>query len=217
MKRRAIPWSDYFLLDVNGAVRLLILSDAVWGGAIGMLGPIFALFIEDFIVGATAATAGTAAAIYLVTKSLAQIPAASIIDKIRGEKDDYYLLVWGSIIAAAIPILYLFVNTPMQLFAVQFFYGLVMAITFPSYMAIFTRHIDKGKEGTEWGVYYTITDLSAAVTASVGGYIAATSGFRPLIVVVTLLSILGVLLLIFLRPYLQLEAPRRRKRRRRRS
>jgi len=201
--KRSRPLREYFLLDMNTVVRMLILSDVVWGGATGLLGPIFAIFIVDFIEGASIAVAGVATSVYLITKSVAQIPAASVVDKIRGEKDDFWILFTGSVAAAIVPIFYLIINTPLQLYIIQFVYGLIIAFTYPSYMAIFTRHVDQDKVGTEWGIYFTLNDFSAAVAASIGGVIAQTIGFHALIVGVVFVSILGVLLLFPLKPYMR--------------
>ena len=49
--KRAIPFRQFFMSDMNPVIRFLILSDVVWEGARGLLGPIFALFIVDFIEG----------------------------------------------------------------------------------------------------------------------------------------------------------------------
>ncbi|HBK33865.1 TPA: hypothetical protein DEP34_02820 [Candidatus Uhrbacteria bacterium] len=204
MKSHHVPFRHYFLLNINFVIRMLILSDVIWGGAIGLLGPIFAIFIVDFIEGGNAAVAGVATAIYLVIKSVMQIPAASIIDKIRGEKDDFWILFIGSILGAFIPLLYLVIHTPVQLYLVEAFYGLVIAFTFPSYMAIYTRHIDKEKEATSWGMYFTLNDFSAAIAASIGGIVAELVGFQPLIIGVVFFSILGVLLIFPIRPYMRM-------------
>lgn len=194
----------YFLQDVNPVVRFLILSDMIFVGASGLLGPIFALFIENFIEGGNEAVAGLAVGIFLITKSVFQIPIAHIIDKIRGEKDDFWVLVIFTALAALVPVLYLFVNTPLELYFVQFLLGLFTALTFPTYMAIFTRHIDKEKEGTEWGVYFTLTDLASAALAALGGYIASVNGFRPLIVAVAAMGFVGAMFLIPIKPYIKL-------------
>src|SRR3989338_6672427 len=92
MKQRAAKLEHYFLKDINPVIRFLIISDTVIIGAAGLLGPIFALFITDFIQGGNEAVAGLAAGIYLFTKSILQIPVAHFIDRVRGEKDDFWLL-----------------------------------------------------------------------------------------------------------------------------
>lgn len=204
MRRRALQIEHYFLKDINPTIRFLIISDTVLTGAAGLLGPIFALFIENFIVGGNEAVAGLAAGIYLFTRGILQIPIAHIIDKIRGEKDDFWLMFIFTILIAVTPLLYLVISTPLQLYAVQFILGLFTAFTYPSYMAIFTRHIDPKKEGTEWGVYFTLTDFSSAALSAVGGYVAVSEGFKSLIVAVVVMSIVGAFLLWPIKPYIKL-------------
>jgi len=203
MKKRSAKLEHYFLKDINPVIRLLIISDTILVGAAGLLGPIFALFIEDFIQGGDAAVAGLAAGIYLFTKSVLQIPIAHFIDRIRGEKDDFWLMFIFTILIAFIPLLYLVIDTPLQLYIVQFILGIFTAFTFPTYMALFTRHIDKEKEGTEWGIYFTLTDLTSALLAIAGGYIATTQGFPVLIIAVVIVSFIGALLLWPIRSYIR--------------
>jgi MFS family permease len=203
MGKRTTAIKSYFLKDMNPVIRFLIISDTVIIGAAGLLGPIFAIFIEDYIKGGNAAVAGTAAAIYLFTKSVLQIPIAHLIDRIRGEKDDFWLMFVFTIMIAFIPLLYLVIKTPLQLYLVQFALGFFTAFTFPTYMAIFTRHIDKAKEGTEWGVYFTLTDLTSAALAAVGGYVASVQGFPTLIIIVVFVSLIGALLLWPVRHYMK--------------
>jgi MFS family permease len=194
--------NSYFLGDINPVIRFLIVSDTVITGGTGLLVPIFALFIEDKIFGGDPAVIGLAAAIYLFTKSLLQIPIAHLIDRIKGESDDYWILVVFTLVIAVMPLLYLMIDTPMQLYAVQFVLGLATAFTFPTYMALFTRHIDKDKEGTEWGVYFTLTDITGAAFAAIGGYVAATQGFPTLIIGVVVISVIGSLMLLPIRNYI---------------
>src|SRR3989344_7725645 len=203
MKQRSIKLRHYFLKDINPVIRLLIISDTILMGATGLLGPIFALFVEDFIQGGDAAVAGLAAGIYLFTKSVLQIPIAHFIDRIRGEKDDFWIMLIFTILIAFIPLLYLVISTPLHLYIVQFILGLFTAFTFPTYMAIFTRHIDKKREGTEWGVYFTLTDITSAALAIIGGYVATVQGFPTLIVVVVVISFIGSLLLWPIKPYIK--------------
>lgn len=203
MPKRSTSLQHYFLKDVNPVVRLLIISDTVVIGAAGLLGPIFALFIEDYIIGGNEAVAGLAAGIYLFTKSILQVPIAHVIDKIRGERDDFWLMLVCSILIALIPLLYLVIDTPLQLYFVQFILGIFTAFTFPTYMAIFTRHIDRAKEGMEWGIYFTLTDLTSAALAALGGYLASSYGFPILIGAVVCMSVVGSLLLLPIKPYIK--------------
>lgn len=199
MKTRARRKQDLFLQSINPIIKLMILSDVLIVGAAGMLAPLFALFIEDFIVGGDALVVSVAMSCFLLSRSLLQIPVATFIDRVKGEKDDYLFLLIFSFLSAALPLLYLLITTPLQLYLVQILLGLASAASYPSYMAIFTRHVDAHKEGTEWGIYYTMTDLGSAALAIIGGYIAEFFGFRSLILTVSILSILGTAFLIPIR------------------
>lgn len=203
MHKHVVPVRVSLYFNMNTVIRFLILSDMVFIGSLGLIGPIFALFVVDVVEGGNAAVAGSAAAVFLITKGILQIPIASFIDRIRGEKDDFWLLFFGTIVAAVIPLFYLLISTPGHLYLVQFFYGLAVAVTVPSYMAIYTRHIDKNKVGTEWGIYFTLTNFMSALTAALGGILADTIGFRPLIVVVVCLSMAAALAILPIRPYMK--------------
>ena len=208
MHKRAIKLRHYFLQDINPVVRFLILSDTIFSGATGLLGPIFALFIADFIQGGNEAVAGMAAGIYMFTRGLLQIPFAHIMDRIRGERDDFWFMFVFSALIGVLPLLYLVIDTPLELYLIQAIMGLCTAFTYPSFMAIMTRHVDKKKEGTEWGVYFTLVDFAGAIFAALGGYVAATEGFPMLIMTVVIINVLGAFMLWFVKPYIRF--PRKR-------
>lgn len=203
MSKRSIGIRYYFLKEINPLIRLLIMADILVVGGTAMLAPIFALFIEGYIKGGNEQVAGVSVALFLITKSIFQIPIAALLDRIRGEKDDFAVLVTFSLLMSLTPLLYLLISQPWQLYLVQILLGFFTAMTFPSFMAIFTRHIDKSQEGTEWGIYFTLSDLIAASLAAIGGYIAYTIGFHVLIVAVVIVSSVGSLMLLSIKPYIR--------------
>lgn len=199
MNKKYSGWQNYLMFNFSSVIRWMIISDLIVVGSYGLLGPIFAVFITDYIEGANIQVAGIAMTIFLITKSIAQIPLATVIDKIKGEKDDFWVVFIGSIIMSLIPLAYIFIHTVPQLYLVQAIYGAVTAATFPAYMAIFHRHLDKGKEGTELGVYYTLTDIGSAVTGAIGGSLAYYLGFKWVFILVMIFNLLGSLCLIFIK------------------
>ena len=199
MDGKRAGWRNYLMMNFNSVIRWLIISDLIVIGSYGLLAPIFAVFITDYIPGANIQVAGIAVTIFLITKSLAQIPIATVIDKIKGEKDDFWIVFVGSIAMSLIPLFYIFVRTVPQLYLIQAIYGVVTAATFPAYMAIFHRHLDKDKEGTELGVYYTLTDIGSAATGAIGGSLAYYLGFTWVFILVVVFNLLGSLALIFIK------------------
>lgn len=201
--QRSQPIRDYLLLTSHHPViRFLILGDVAYYAGAGLLGPIFALFIEDFVVGGSAEVAGIAAAVYLITKSIAQIPAGALVDKICGDRDDFWFMFGGLVVASLVPISYLFITTPLELYLAQFVLGLALAFNFPSFMALFTKYLADNKEATAWSVYFTTTDLALAAAAALGGYLATTVGFEAVIIALSAVGCMGALLLLPIRGHL---------------
>jgi len=85
------------LKGISRVIKILTLSDILMMGGFGLVSPIFAVFITDTISGGTLGVAGIAITIYLLTKSIGQLFAAEIIDKIKGEMDDFWSVSIGSI------------------------------------------------------------------------------------------------------------------------
>lgn len=181
---------------INPVIRVMVASDFLILFAFGLLGPIFAIFLLENIQGGSAEVAGFASMIWLVVRAIFQIPVASFMDRHRGERDDFWLVFFGSVGSSFIPIAYLFALLPIHIYAIQTVYGFLSALAYPSWMAIFTRHIDHRAEGFEWSIYNATTDIGMAVAAGIGGMVAVTFGFRTLFVAISLFSLVGSLLLL---------------------
>jgi MFS family permease len=180
---------------INPVVYFLTISDVMIMGGLALIMPIFAVFITGQVKGGSLEVVGIAEGIYLAMRSLCQIPFGRLIDRIKGEKDDFYVLLFGSLAISLIPLAYIFCDTPLKIYIVQFFYGIIAAAALPTWLAIFTRHIDKDREGLEWGLYQTFAGLSAAVCASLGGFLATQFGFKTLFITVSVFSFFGSLFL----------------------
>lgn len=183
---------------MNRIIRILTFSDLLILFGFGLISPVFAVFITGQIIGGTLAVAGTASAIYLFSKSLIQLVIARRIDKIDGERDDFYWLLLGSFLVSLAPFLYLLCQLPWHLYLIQLIYGIGAALAYPGWCSIFTRHIDNGREAFAWSLYATLTGIGAALAAYLGGIIADKYGFFILFYVVGILSILGSVSLIVL-------------------
>ncbi|MGA2418093.1 MAG: MFS transporter [Candidatus Staskawiczbacteria bacterium] len=187
---------------VNKIIKILITSDFFLNLGWGLLGPVFAIFIIQKITGdiaKAAEVAGFASLIYWITKSLLQIPIGHYLDKNRGEKDDFWSMFLGELIIAFVPIGYLFSYMPWHIYVLQIIYAIGMSLAIPAWSAIFTRHIDKGKEAVQWSMESTFLGIGAGIAGGLGGFIVSILGFKPLFIFVSLLNIFSVLLLLLIR------------------
>ena len=179
--------------------RYLILSDLIFYTGWGFITPIFAIFIIERIEGGNAIVAGFASAIYLIVMSILRIPIGIFLDSKPGEKDDYWFLVLGLLIAAMVPFGYIFVKFSWQIYLLQTIHAIGMAMTLSAWPAIFTRHIDKGKESTEWGLDATSVGLGGGISGAIGGWAVIQFGFNPVFVAAGIIGLVGVFLLLFLK------------------
>jgi len=184
---------------VNPIIKYLILSDLSFWTGWGLINPVFAIFIVDKIQGGSPFVAGMAAAIYWILKSMLRVPIGMFLDNLHGEKDDYLFLVLGLFIAALIPFGYLLAFLPWHIYLLQAIYAVGMAMTLSGWQAIFTRHIDKGKEATEWGLDATFLGFGVGISGAIGGWTVTKFGFTPVFITVGVFGIIGVIILLGLR------------------
>lgn len=181
----------FYHVKVNQVIQFMTYSDILLLTGWGLVLPIIAVFITDQIEDGSLVLAGIASTTYLLVKSVFQIPVARYIDLKKGEWDDFWIMVIGSLCISLAAFLYIFATLPIHVIAIQVIYGVGGALSFPSWQAIFTRHIDKSEEGLEWSLYFTATDLGGALAASIGGFVASFYGYRTLFVVVGIMSLVG--------------------------
>ncbi|KKQ23381.1 MAG: hypothetical protein A3G45_03195 [Candidatus Staskawiczbacteria bacterium RIFCSPLOWO2_12_FULL_37_15] len=188
---------------ISKIIKVLITSDFFLNLGWGLLSPIFALFVlQKITIGdpaKAAEVAGFSALAYWISKSLIEIPIGRFLDKHPGEKDDFWFMVIGLFIVGMVPIGYLFSTTPWQIYIFQIVHAVGMAMALPSWLAIFTRHIDKGKEAFEWSMETTSIGAGAGIAGGLGGIIASVLGFKILFIFVSVLTIFSAFLLLLVR------------------
>ncbi len=188
---------------MNKVIKTLIISDFFLYSGWGLFSPIFAIFIVQNIkvgsVSEAAKVAGFASFIYWISKSLLQIPISRYFDRRKGEKDDFWFMFFGGILATITPFGFLFSSLPWHIYLFQLVYALGMAFFIPGWSAIFTRHIDKGKEAFEWALDSTSLGIGAGITGMLGGLMAAFLGFKIIFVIVGLFYFFSTLLLLKIR------------------
>lgn len=185
---------------INRVVIILVTSDFILNCGWGLASPIFALFIAQKITGGDLSQAlgiaGLSAFFYWIPKSFLQIPIGKYLDRNHGEKDDFYFMIVGTFLTALVPLLYLVASLPWHIYVAQIIHSIAMSLVVPSWMAIFTRHIDKGKEALEWGLESTFIGVGAGVSAALGGIAASFFGFNVVFIFAGVLTVISASLLM---------------------
>jgi len=181
---------------VDKVVGVLVLSDVLITGSFGLIAPLFAIFIAQNIQGATLEVIGIFTAIYLLTKSLFQLVTTELIQKIKGEKDEFYFDFIGAFAASMVYLIFPLINTVPELYVASFILGISAALTYPSWSALFNNHI---KDTKTWGMYYTVLDCVLALAAMIGSMIAAAFSFDYLFLIIGCLGVAGSFILLIVK------------------
>lgn len=186
-------------LKINIVIKILILSDFVIWSASNLIAPVFAIYLTENINGGSIEVVGLAAMIYLIFKSIFEVPVGMWIDRTKSEKDDLYSALLGTILTGMVYALFPVITEVWQVYVLQAILGVSAALAFPGWYSIFTRHIDKKKEAFEWSLYDVMLGLGMAFTAAIGAFMANRFGFNTVFYIISIATILGAFCLFLIR------------------
>ncbi|MFH1611636.1 MAG: MFS transporter [Patescibacteria group bacterium] len=169
-------------LFFNKALRILLSTNAMILTAAAMLGPIYALFVER--VGGDLMDASIAGGIFAFVAGLTTLVSGKYSDKI---KENELIVVLGYVIMGVGFLLYFWVSSIVFLFIVQAIIGLGEAIYSPAFDAVYSKHLDGHKSGTQWGAWESMNYFTTAVGAVAGGGLVTLFGFQTLFVIMAML------------------------------
>jgi len=181
-------------LFFNKALRILLSTNAMILMAAAMLGPIYALFVEK--VGGDLMDASIAGSIFALVAGLTTLVSGKYSDKI---KENELIIVLGYIIMGIGFSLYFWVTSVIFLFIVQAVIGLGEAIYAPAFDAVYSKHMDKHKSGTQWGAWESMNYFTTAVGAVIGGGLVTLFGFQTLFVIMAILCFSSALYIYHLK------------------
>jgi len=169
-------------------LKILLLTSVLFFLAGGLLGPIYAVFVQE--IGGDLLTAGTAYSIFAIATGI----LIYLISKIENRMKHIEVFVTLGYGIKSIGFLgYLLITSPIHLFIVQIIMGIGEAILTPAYDGLYTKHIQKGKTVYEWGVWESLTWITVGIAAIIGGFVAKVYGFQVLFVFMLIASVLGTI------------------------
>ena len=172
-------------------LEYLLFVDTVTSFSLGLLGPIYAIFVED--IGGDILSASSVWAAYTIVIGLMIILFGKLEDKIRREGK---VMTFGYILISISTLGYYFVSNPLELLLVQIVLGMGVAIITPSFDTLYCKYLEKKKVGFEWGLWEGLGEIFTGAAAIAGGVIATFFGFKPLFIIMFLISLASVLVSI---------------------
>ncbi len=173
---------------MNLKIKLLLYASVFGNFSSGLLGPIYALFVEK--IGGNVLVASTSFAIYTIVFSF----LTTFIGKLEDNKFNKEKMVFvGYLILTLGNLLFLFIDKSLHLYLIQALMGIGVAIVSPAWEALYSLALDKGKESSEWSYWNAGTGLSVAIAALTGGLIVTYFSFKILFIVMALFHFISTL------------------------
>jgi MFS family permease len=177
----------------NKALRILLITNGLVLLAAAMLGPIYALFVEN--VGGDLLDASLTGGFFALAAGVTTLIAGKFADK---NKRKELIVAFGYAVMGLGFLLYIFVNSIWFLFGVQILLGFAEAFYSPAFDALFSKHITKKKACREWGTWEAINYFSIAIGAAIGGLIVSNFGFNPIFIIMSALCFVSATYLFHL-------------------
>ena len=109
----------------------------------------------------------------------------------------FLILIPGSIIAL-VPILYIFADHINTIYLIQFIHGIGSGLAYPTWLGLWSTHLDRKQMSFEWSLYSTLTGVGTATAAMVGATLAQYFGFKITFAFVGVLCLFGCFVLFYL-------------------
>src|SRR3989338_5198328 len=158
--------------------RILRYGSNIWYFGEGMLGPLFAVFTER--IGGNIFDITWAWSTYLIITGIMHIIVGKVID---GKDSKAKVMVLGYALNAIFTFGYLLVSAPWHLFIIQAGLGLALAMSSPTWLALYAKHEDRRHDGFEWGLAGGMAQIITGVAIVIGGYIVSYGSFTALFVI----------------------------------
>lgn len=172
---------------MNEQAKILLYGSNLWYFGEGMFGPLFAVFAQR--VGGNILQLTVAWAVYLIVMGVIMI----IIGKVSDRRDAAKLLIAGCALNALFTFGYLFVSSPTQLFIVQAGLGAAYAFASPTWLSLYGKAEDKGREGLEWGLVTGEGKILTGLAIILGGLIVTYFSFTVLFLVMGTIQVIATL------------------------
>ncbi len=166
---------------MNKYIKNLLLGSYIWYLADGLFGPLYAVFAEK--IGGDVLELTSAYAVFLIAQGMLTIMMGKMSDKHSKAR----LMMWGYIINTIATFAYLLVNNPFSLLLVQSLLGISLALSSPTWSALYTQFQDNSKSGEAWGLSQGGPSIIQAGSIIAGGFIVTFLGFDMLFIVMGIL------------------------------
>ena len=170
-------------------LKLFLASNSFFVFAMGMFGPIYAIFVQK--IGGDIIDAGTAWAIFMIVSGFGILFMGKMQDKIKKDKP---VMILGYALWSLGILGYFFVSSVNQLFSLQVLLVFSSVILTPAYDSFYTKYLEKGKFASQWAAWEATWHIVTGIAALIGAFVAKMFSFKFLFLAMFFISLIGLII-----------------------
>lgn len=175
------------LFKMHKQLKFFLTATSFFALAIGMFGPIYAIFVQE--IGGDLLAAGTAWSIFMVTSGAGILLMGKLQDKVKSDK---LSMVLGYSLMSLAFLGYYFVSNVKQLFLVQVLLGISTVVVTPAHDSFYTKYLEKGKFASQWSAWEAAWFIVTGIAALIGAFLVKLFNFKILFLAMFFISLIGL-------------------------
>ncbi len=180
LKESFLGHNPSHFLRVDPIVKAYIISECFLWSSWNFITPIFAIFAIENIKGGTIEIAAASYSFYLISRVIAELISGRFFAN-QSDKRKILTTILGISLMSLSYIGFSTSKTILQLFAFYSLAGIGLGLASPAKNALFSIHLDKNREASEWSIADATSFISMALATTLGGFIAGAYGFKLLL------------------------------------
>lgn len=177
---------------VNPFIKSYIASETFVWSAYNFVVPIFSVFIATKIAGGSVQTASFAFSLYLISRVIFELVGPAFFSK-TNDRQKLWIAIMGNVLLSLAYVGFYFSKSILPIYFFYILAGAGLGIAMPIKNSLFSCHLDRNKEPTEWGIHDAAIFIGMALAATVGGMIATQYGFEALFLLAATVNLLSAI------------------------
>lgn len=159
----------------NRVIWYLTLSDGFSWGSYYALASLIGVYLAGRFPESIEQVVGIGLAVLLISRAVSQLIIGILSDRLKGFRDEIWLLILGAGFMGVPFILFPFITSAVQYFLLQAVIGMGSSMNLVAWRKLFASNLDKGREGLDYGIYDSAFSVISAILSIIAGLLANTS------------------------------------------
>ncbi len=177
---------------MNSIVKAFIISEIFLWSSWNAIIPIFAIFAANKIPGGNTEVAAASFSAYLIVRVIFELISGRYLSK-STDMQRFLISIFGIVLMSVGYVGFALTKNVSSLFIYYGVIGMGLGIASPAKNSLFSSHLDKDKEVTEWSIYDGFVFMGMAMSATIGGFVANRYGFTFLFYLVAITNLLSII------------------------